>query len=35
MTDTVETSTLGLGFYAQSAFEIVGVDPIEEFTKGL
>jgi hypothetical protein len=35
MTDTVKTSTLGLEFYAQSALEIVGIDPIEELTEGL
>ena len=33
MTDTVETSTLGLEFHAQSALEIVGIDPVEELTK--
>ena len=35
MTDTVKTSTLGLGFYAQSALEIIGINPIEELTERL
>jgi hypothetical protein len=35
MTDTVETSTLGLEFYAQLSLEIIGIDALKELAKGL
>jgi hypothetical protein len=35
MTDTVKTSTLGLEFYAQLAFEIFWIDAFEEFSESL
>jgi hypothetical protein len=34
MTDTVETSTLGLEFYAQLSLEILGVDALKELAEG-
>lgn len=35
MTDTVQTSTLGLEFYAQLTLEILWIDAFQELPEGL